>query len=222
MLPRQWDTFKRAARGESLPAVPVALIVDSPWIPGYLGIPHMDYYLDPEVWFQANRRVVEEFPEIIFVPSWWVEFGMAAEPSVLGAKTRFWPDNTPSVSHNIHSLDDLDRVAEFDIETDGFAALTLYRMRTHRPRIEALGHVQPLVTARGPMCTAGFVRGTTQFMMDLSDDPAGAHRLLDLCTRVIIEWLEAQRRALGSQVEGIFLLDDLVGFVGEDHYLTRT
>jgi uroporphyrinogen decarboxylase len=25
--------------------IPMALIVDSPWIPGYLGIKHMDYYL---------------------------------------------------------------------------------------------------------------------------------------------------------------------------------
>jgi len=63
------------------------------------------------------------------------------------------------------------------------------------------------------------VRGTTQFMMDLVDNPAGAHRLLDATTRVIVEWLKAQHRALGDQVEGIFLLDDLVGFVGEEHYL---
>ena len=96
MRPEQWDTFKRAARRERLPDVPMALIVDSPWIPGYLGIPHMDYYLDPEVWFQANLRITEEFPDVILVPSWWMEYGMAAEPSVLGAKIKFWQDNTPS------------------------------------------------------------------------------------------------------------------------------
>jgi len=30
----------------------MAMIVDSPWIPGHLGIKHMDYFLDPELWFQ--------------------------------------------------------------------------------------------------------------------------------------------------------------------------
>ena len=40
MLPHQWETFKRAARIEKMDKVTMALIVDSPWIPGYLGIKH--------------------------------------------------------------------------------------------------------------------------------------------------------------------------------------
>jgi uroporphyrinogen-III decarboxylase len=219
MLPEQWDTFKRAARLEKLPTVPMALIVDSPWIPGYLGIPHMDYYLDPEVWFQANLRIAQEFPDVILVPSWWVEYGMAAEPSVLGAKIKFWRDNTPSEYRSLIRLEDVDALPDYEVEADAFAAMTLHRIRMHRSRILELGHTLPLVSARGPLCTAGFVRGTTEFMMDLLEDPKGAHKLIDLCTRVIIDWLKAQRDAIGSSVEGIFLLDDIVGFVNEEHYL---
>src|SRR6478735_6157831 len=96
MRPEQWETFKRAARLEKLEKIPMALIIDSPWIPGYLGIQHMDYFLDPELWFQSNLKIMREFPDIIFVPSWWMEYGMAAEPSVPGAKIKFWQDNTPS------------------------------------------------------------------------------------------------------------------------------
>jgi hypothetical protein len=106
MLPQQWDTFKRAANLEKLDKVPMALIVDSPWIPGYLGIKHMDYYLDPELWFQSNLKIMREFPNITFIPSWWMEYGMAAEPSVLGAKIKFWQDNTPSEYHTLYRLED--------------------------------------------------------------------------------------------------------------------
>jgi uroporphyrinogen decarboxylase len=219
MRPDQWDIFKRAVRRQPSAKVPMALIVDSPWIPGYLGLSHLDYYLNPEVWFQSNLRLCREFPDVILIPSWWVEFGMAAEPSVLGAKIKFWPDNTPSEYHSLHRLDDLDLLPEYEVEADAFAALTLHLIRMHRPRILALGEVLPFVTARGPMCTAGFVRGTTPFMMDLVENPEGAHRLLDLCTRVIIDWLKAQHAAIGDTVEGLFLLDDIVGFVGEAHYL---
>src|SRR5678815_1506135 len=101
MRPEQWQIFKRAARLEKLEKVPMALIIDSPWIPGYLGLKHMDYYLDPELWFQSNLKIHNEFPEIIFVPSWWMEYGMAAEPSALGAKIKFWQDNTPSEYHTL-------------------------------------------------------------------------------------------------------------------------
>jgi hypothetical protein len=54
-------TFKRAARGEALCRVPAALIVDSPWIPGFLGIGHLDYFAHPGVWFDANLRIMEQF-----------------------------------------------------------------------------------------------------------------------------------------------------------------
>ena len=80
------DDFYENLTLEKLDKIPMAMIIDSPWIPGYLGIQHLDYYLDPELWFQSNLKIMQEFPDIIFVPSWWMEYGMAAEPSVLGAK----------------------------------------------------------------------------------------------------------------------------------------
>jgi uroporphyrinogen decarboxylase len=218
MKPEQWDIFKKAARLEKLDQVPLALIVDSPWIPGYLDINHMDYYLDPELWFQSNLKIYEEYPDITFVPSWWMEYGMAAEPSALGAKIRFWENNTPSEVENLHSLDDLDKIARYDVESDAFMAMTLHRMKMQRQRIFDAGHILPIVTARGPLCTAGFVRGTTNLMMDLIMDPDRTHQLIDLCTNLVIDWLKAQVKVIGNCVEGIFILDDIVGFVGEDDY----
>jgi len=218
MKPHQWETFKRAARREKLPAVPLALIIDSPWIPTYLNIKHMDFYLDPELWFQSHLKIHQEYPDIIFIPSWWMEYGMAAEPSALGSKIKFWQDNTPSEYHTLHHIEDIEKFPEYEVENDAFMALTLHRIRMQRQRILDAGYILPIATARGPMCTAGFVRGTTEFMIDLVEKPEWAHKLLDLCTRLIIDWLKAQAKALGPTVEGIFLLDDIVGFVNEEHY----
>ena len=218
MRPEQWDTFKRAARLEKLDKIPMALIVDSPWIPGYLGIKHMDYYLDPELWFQSNLKIMREYPDIIMVPSWWMEYGMAAEPSVLGAKIKFWQDNTPSEYHTLYRLEDIDQFPEYEVEADAFAAMTLHRIGMHRQRILDHGYILPMVTSRGPLCTAGFVRSTTNLMIELVENPEGCHKLIDLCTRVIIDWLKAQHKVMGDTVEGIFILDDIVGFINEEHY----
>ena len=56
-------------------------------------------------------------------------------------------------------------------------------------------------------------------MMDLIMDPDNVHRLLGVTTNLVIDWLKAQTEAIGVGVEGFFILDDIVGFIGEEDYL---
>ena len=102
-----------------------------------------------------------------------MEYGMAAEPSVLGAKIKFWQDNTPSEYHTLYRLEDIDQFPEYEVEADAFAALTLHRYGMDKQRILDHGYILPLVTARGPLCTAGFVRSTTNLMIELVENPEG-------------------------------------------------
>ena len=220
MLPHQWETFKRAARREKLDKIPMALIVDSPWIPGYLGIKHMDYYLDPELWFESNLKIMREFPDIIFVPSWWMEYGMAAEPSVLGAKIKFWQDNTPSEYHTLYRLEDIDQFPEYEVEADAFAALTLHRYQDASSSASSITATScrwsPRAVRSAPPDSSAARRN---LMIELVENPGGRHKLIDLCTRVVIDWLKAQHKVMGDTVEGIFILDDIVGFINEEHYM---
>ena len=160
MRPDQWQLFKAAAKRLPGASVPLALIVDSPWLPGHLGITHNDYFFDSDVWFNAHRRVIEEFPEVIFFPSWWAEIGMAAEPSALGVRVRFWPHQTPSEEHLPLRLEDLDQLAPPDPTSDGFCPLILHRYTAMKQRIFDAGYTIPVVAARGPLCTASFSAGS--------------------------------------------------------------
>ena len=218
MRPEQWSAFKRAAKRQAGAGVPLALIVDSPWMPGYLEISHLDYFLDPEVWFQANLMVLREFPEITFFPSWWMEYGMAIEPSAMGARLSFAADRTPSVRAMLFELHDLERLAPVDPWADGFMALALHRYRMQKQRIFDAGYTLPVVTARGPLCTAAFVHDLSRLMVNLKEDPIGVHRLLAYVTEATIEWLKAQAEAIGPSVEGIFVLDDIPGFLSNQLY----
>ena len=99
-----WERFKQAARLEKPDQVPVALIVDSPWLPGYAGIDTRDYYLLPEKWLEINLGLLERFPEAVWIPGFWVEYGMAAEPSAFGVKLHFHADRPPSVEPVVADL----------------------------------------------------------------------------------------------------------------------
>jgi uroporphyrinogen decarboxylase len=219
MRPEQWQVFKLAAKGKLQGEVPVALIVDSPWIPGYTGVGHLDFYVDPETWFQVNLRIEREFPEVIFLPSWWVEYGMAIEPSALGSRIQFRADQPPTQTPVLARLEDIERLRPVDPSTDGLMALALQRYRMQKARIFDAGQTIPLATSRGPLCLAAFLRGVTPFMMDLLDDPEGTHKLLEFATRTVIDWLHAQAEAIGDTVEGIFVLDDIPGMLSKRQYL---
>ncbi len=214
-----WRTFKAAAKGEKLAQVPVALIVDSPWIPGHLSIGHLDYFLDAGLWFESNLRICREFPDVIFVPSWWAEYGMAIEPSACGNRIHFHDDQPPGQSPMLFRLTDAVNLSPANPETDGLMPFVLHRYRRFKQRILDAGYTLPVVAARGPLCAASFLRGLTPLMTDMIDDPAGVHKLLDLTTENAIRWLRAQAEAIGDTVEGILVLDDIPGLLSRRLYL---
>ncbi len=219
MRPDQWQAFKTAAKRQPGGGhIPLALLVDCPWIPPYCGISHWDYFFDVEAWFQANVRVIRDFPDVIWFPSWWSEAGMGAEPSALGPRLRFHRHRVPDVEHLPFPMERLDELTLPDPRTDGLMALCLYRYEKLKPRILAEGYTLPMVAARGPLTIASFFRGVTELMTDIVDDPERTLKLLDLTTNLAIGWLKAQAEVIGDTVEGILVLDDLAGFIGRKHY----
>jgi uroporphyrinogen decarboxylase len=54
--------------------------------------------------------------------------------------------------------------------------------------------------------------GTPEFLEALKTEPELMHRLLDIVTDFLVDWIAVQREAFPS-IDGIFLLDDIVGFV---------
>jgi uroporphyrinogen-III decarboxylase len=218
MKPEQWEIIKQCARGEEHAVPPIALIVDSPWIPGYLGISTLDYLTVPDVWLEANLRVEAAFPEVIFLPGFWVEMGMAAEPSGFGGKVSWFPHKTPVVHHLISDIAELDRISLPNPKTDGLMPIILNLYRRLEPAVNQAGHVIKVVAARGPLTVATHLMGVTEFLLALKLNPDATHRFLKITTPLVRNWLEAQAEVL-KEVEGIMVLDDIAGFLSPKNYL---
>ncbi len=97
MTDRQWEMLKSVIKGEILDPFPVGFIIDSPWLPNWCGIRILDYFSNDELWFDANMKVLTKFPDVIFLPGFWSEFGMCTEPSAFGSAARF--HRTSSLIH---------------------------------------------------------------------------------------------------------------------------
>ncbi|MBN1135927.1 MAG: uroporphyrinogen decarboxylase, partial [Anaerolineae bacterium] len=212
-----WERFKQAARLEKPDQVPVALIVDSPWLPGYAGIDTRDYYLLSEKWLEVNHGLLDRFPGAVWIPGFWVEYGMAAEPSAFGAKVRFHTDRPPSIEPVVDDLAFWAAAKPANPYEDGLMPLVLRLYELMDGRLCSEGLAIHMVAARGPMTVASWLVGVTPLLMGLVTTPDLVSSLLDTVTTTIIRWLHAQLDTL-REPEGILVLDDVVGMVSKRHY----
>jgi uroporphyrinogen decarboxylase len=212
-----WQNFKQAAGLGTPSKVPVALIVDSPWLPGWAGIDTRDYFLNPETWLRVNKRLLDDFPGVVWIPGFWVEYGMAAEPSAFGAKVRFYPDRPPAIEPLYTDLAFWSQARPINPLEDGLMPLVLRLYQQMDEVLSADGMPIRMVAARGPLAVASWLVGITGLMEGLVMEPEMTGQLLETVTTSLISWLQAQLNCL-NQPEGILLLDDLVGMVSPRTY----
>ena len=217
MTDKQWKALLDLIAGKRVSPLPVGFIIDSPWLPGWAGISTLDYFTSDDCWFEANKKAVQAFPDVMFLPGFWSEFGMCTEPSAFGAKCTFHRNELPFAGKILHQPDDIDRLTVPNPETDGLAPFVLNRLVLNRRRIEALGYKIRFAVARGPLNVASFLMGTTEFLMALRTDPEKVHKLLDIITDYTVRWLELQKKTIDT-IDGVFILDDIVGFCGEPDF----
>ena len=217
----QWENFKKAALSglpDKSQKIPVALIVDSPWLPGFMGISTFDYFLQPDEWIKANLYIEERFPEVIFLPGHWLEYGMATEPSAFGCRMKWWKNSPPSV---LPALSDISEASKLNVpnpEADGLLPLILHLYPKMEKILRERGSRIKMVAARGPLAIGAHVRGVTELMVDLKLSPKETKQFIEIMTQTTIRWLRAQIDHL-PEVEGILVLDDIVGFLSPADYM---
>ena len=219
MTDKEWDVLQKVIKGEDINPLPVGFIIDSPWLPNWYGIKIIDYFSSEELWLKSNLKAINDFPEVIFFPGFWSEFGMCTEPSAFGARGTFPPDEFPFAHKVIHSADDIDELVQPDPRNDGLLPFMLNRLKLVQPKIEDAGHRIRFAVARGPLNIASYLMGSTEFLTTIMMQPEKAESLLKKITAFLKDWLQLQMETFPS-IDGIFLLDDIIGFMGEAEFKT--
>lgn len=217
MTDAQWQQLLRIIDGQLLSPLPVGLIVDSPWLPGWTGDSILDYYANDPCWLETNLKAVGQFPNIMLLPGFWSELGMCTEPSAFGAKC-VWPqDAFPSVERSLYDYAEISRLAKPDCRTDGLLPFVLRRLENYRPEIEKAGHCIRFAVARGPLNIASYLLGHIELLLGIKTNPDDIHKLLEIVTAFLEDWISLQADTFET-IDGIFLLDDLIGFLGDDDF----
>jgi len=214
MNDKQWNDLIKVINGDVIDPLQAGFIIDSPWLPNWYGIKIIDYFSNDDLWLKANLKAVNEFNDIIFLPGFWSEYGMCTEPSAFGAKGSFPPNEFPHAHKAIFSIDDLPQP---NPKTDGLLPFMLNRLKLLQPKIEDAGQKIRFAVARGPLNIASYLMGSTEFLTVMMMQPDKAELLLRKITDFIKEWIDLQRETIPT-IDGILLLDDIIGFIGENEF----
>lgn len=212
-----WDDLIKLIEGRKLDYHPVGFIIDSPWIPGWCGISTVDYYSSDECWLKSNLKAVNSFPDVWFMPGFWSEYGMCTEPSAFGSRMIFLEKSLPHAERVLSGIEGADMLPQPNVKTDGLLPFMISRLRNNENAIREADHQIRFAVSRGPLNIASFLMGTTEFMMTLTLDPEGSHRLLKKVTGFVCDWLSWQKECFPS-IDGVLLLDDIIGFVGGSEF----
>ena len=213
----QWRNLLTVLGGKELENVPCGFIIDSPWLPNWAGMSRLDYMVSEELWFQANLKANREFPECWFFPGFWSEFGMCSETSAFGVKLRLGENEFPFPEKILPDLEAVSSLTIPNPRTDGLLSMILKRLVLNKDRLAGEGHPVRFAISRGPLNIASFLAGTTEFLTAVKTDPDRVRLLLEKVTAFICDWLEVQRESLPT-INGLLILDDIVGFLGEEDF----
>lgn len=219
MTDSQWHLLKKVIQGEKMPTLPMGFVVDCPWLPNWYGVNILDYFSNDDIWLRANLKAINAFPDVMFLPGFWSEYGMCTEPSAFGVRCAFPQNEFPHAHKAVLSNDDIDSLPSPNPKTDGLLPLVLNRLKLAQPRIEEAGHKIRFAVARGPLNIASYLIGTTELLTMMMMDPQKSEKLIRKITKFLKEWLDLQRETFPS-IDGIFLLDDIIGFLGAPEFRT--
>ena len=214
MTDRQWEILLQILDGQRLQPVPVGFLVDGPWVAGINDVPLMDYLTDNQLWLEANLTACRRFPDVLWIPGFWAEYGMISNPPSFGAKC-IWPEEGfPTCEQVLHDYQDIARLETPNVRTDGLLPFILRRLERNEAAVERAGHRYRFACSHGPLTIASYLLGHSEFLIGMRIEPAAIHRLLQTVTEFIVNWLALQKERFPS-IGGVLILDDLMGFVGD-------
>ncbi|MCK4747339.1 MAG: hypothetical protein KAT15_09895, partial [Bacteroidales bacterium] len=123
----------------------------------------------------------------------------------------------PHAHQVIHSMDEISRISKPHPEKDGLAPFILNRLLLNKREIEDNGHKIYFSVSRGPLNIASYLMGTTEFLTGMITHPEEIHNLLQIINEYLIDLHDSQMQAISS-IDGILVLDDIIGFIGEEEF----
>jgi uroporphyrinogen decarboxylase len=212
-----WERFRNTVDRKAVDHVPTALIGTSRFFASITHSKISDLLFNPDQMINAQRKTLELFPEITFIPGAWPDYGVAIL-SAYGCRIFWCNDGMPQIEGElIQNEEDLSSLHIPNPHTDGLMPLYLFTLGRFVEQKDVFRNSLRFVWSFGPGELASYFCGITKFFLALINDKKLAVGVLEKVTQGIITWTHAQME-INPYVEGMLLTDDIAGMVSKDHY----
>ncbi|MCG8643191.1 MAG: hypothetical protein MI862_25920 [Desulfobacterales bacterium] len=211
----------KAVANEPTHAIPIAFWGGAPFSTKLLKVKEIEYYQNTDCKLATFQRMFEMFPEVIFFPGIWPDFGTVAIPSAFGAKIQWHEEDAPHAYPCLQSINDIDRIKPANPKQDGLLPNALgeweyFWKHVDRKWIDEYGYLDGTAFIMGTVESAAMMRGYSEFFLDMIEHPGKVHKLLDIVTDTALAYLREQEKINGS-LKRIMVGDHLVTQISPDH-----
>jgi uroporphyrinogen-III decarboxylase len=174
------------------------------------GVKVKDFYNDIELMVNTQKKAVKIISETLEIPppNYLFCYGHVKTAEVMGCSI-YYPDNDePSVRKGV--LNDIKQVNDFEVPYPEDNPV-VKDLLTKSKRFYDLTGTKDTITFEGPFTVAGFIRGQTDFLLDIKDSPHLCEKLISKITNAAIEWKKYHDSEMGiNDDESIALIDDSI------------
>lgn len=188
--------------------------MNHPFFASASGITLKQYFESPQEMMQAQ---IKTFELTGYKNPLLPDFGVLPVANGLGCRVTWDNMGIPGCEkRKADSIEELSGLKPADPKADNYMGKVLTYlsyMEEHKP--EGIQAGPSLLM--GPVTAASMIRGTTEFCIDIFDDPDGVNRLLDIITETSIAYLKAQEEILGP-LKYLVVSDDISSFLNRSQF----
>jgi uroporphyrinogen decarboxylase len=223
MTSRVLENFEAAVALREPEQVPVCIWSVALWYLVQNGINVRDYYQGLDLKLNTQVACQDEYPETIMLPGIWPDFGVAAEPSAFGCEVVWKEGEAPNARPALTTARQILSMKPVNVLSAGLFPKILetyaYFFRHLDKRyIEDYGYLKGMVFFLGPLETAALVRGYTDFLLDLIENPKMVHMLLKIITDTLLEWFNYLETNVIGPMKRLIMADHFPTMISADHF----
>ncbi|HIW83534.1 MAG TPA: uroporphyrinogen decarboxylase family protein [Candidatus Dorea gallistercoris] len=151
--------------------------------------------------FEVRQELIRRKKEEYGIEGIGIPLGLRGMAEVMGSKLNYPEDRVDYVeTHVLQDYGDLDALEEMEIRE---SPLLLERLEEGKRLLEKFPGMEISTDCAGPFSTAISVRPIEKVLRDIQREPEKLHRLLRLCVRNSLIWIDMFYKETGSAAVGI-------------------